>query len=109
VSQGQNASDVAGITTTEEELRGFIVAELMSGPDAETVGAEEDLIRRGIVDSLGVQQLVDFCQSRYGIRVEDADLVLENFRTVRRLGAFVDRKQAEGSGSGRLRLRSRRR
>ena len=107
MSDSQNASGTAELTATEAELRGFIVAELTSGPEGDAVGADDDLIQRGIVDSLGVQQLVDFCQGHYGIRVEEADLVLENFRTVRRLAAFVDRKQADRGASGRLRLRSR--
>jgi acyl carrier protein len=62
-----------------------------------------------VVDSLGVQQLVDFCQSRYGIRVSDADLVPENFQTLRQLADYVDRKQAEASPSGWRGLRSRNR
>jgi acyl carrier protein len=48
-----------------------------------------------------VQQLVDFCESRFRIRVADADLVPENFQTLRQLGEYVARKQAEASPSGR--------
>ena len=95
------------MTAVEQELHGFIVGELTSGPGGDAIGADEDLIQRGIVDSLGVQQLVDFCQSRYGIHVDEADMVLDNFRTVRQLAAYVERKRAERSSSGRLRLRSR--
>jgi len=55
-----------------------------------------------------VQQLVDFCESRYGIRVDENDFVLENFRTLRELAAYVERKQGERVSSGRLRLRPQR-
>jgi acyl carrier protein len=95
------------LTPVQQELREFIVNELASGQGAGEITADEDLIKRGIVDSLGVQQLVDFCQSRYRIRVADADLVPENFQTLRQLAEYVDRKQAEASPSGRLGLRSR--
>jgi acyl carrier protein len=91
----------------QRELYEFIVTELVSGQGAGTITADEDLIKRGIVDSLGVQQLVDFCQSRYGIRVSDADLVPANFQTLGQLANYVERKQAEASSSGRLRLRAR--
>ena len=60
-----------------------------------------DLIKRGIVDSLGVQMLVDFCESRFQFRVADADLVPENFQTLRQLADYVGRKQAEAVPSGR--------
>ncbi|HEX5822565.1 MAG TPA: acyl carrier protein [Solirubrobacterales bacterium] len=83
------------------------MSELVSGQGAGSITADEDLIKRGIVDSLGVQQLVDFCESRYGIRVSDADLVPANFQTLRQLANYVERKQAEASSSGRLRARGR--
>jgi acyl carrier protein len=37
---------------------------------------------------------VDYCESQYGIRIGEVDLVPDNFRTVRQLADFVDRKQA---------------
>jgi acyl carrier protein len=77
----------------ERELHEFIAGELMSGGAAPPIGPEDDLIKRGIVDSLGVMQLVDFCESRYGITVTDADLVPANFQTVRRLADYVEHKR----------------
>ena len=105
----QNTSSSADAGTAQRELHDFIVAELASGPGSEQIDADEDLIQRGIVDSLGVQQLLEFCKSHYGIRIEDADLVPENFKTLRQLAAFVERKQAEAPApSRRVRLRPRR-
>jgi acyl carrier protein len=95
------------LTPVQQEIYEFIVSELVSGQGPDAITPDEDLIKRGIVDSLGVQQLVDFCESRYRIRVADADLVPENFQTLRQLADFVDRKQAEVAPSGRLGLRSR--
>jgi acyl carrier protein len=105
----QNTSTSTDAATAQRELHDFVVAELASGPGSERIDADEDLIQRGIVDSLGVQQLLEFCQTRYGIQVEDVDLVPENFKTLRQLAAFVERKQAEAPApSRRLRLRPRR-
>jgi acyl carrier protein len=101
------SSNSTHLTPVQQELHEFIVSELVSGQGADAITADEDLIKRGIVDSLGVQQLVDFCESRYRIRVADADLVPENFQTLRQLADYVDRKQSEESPSGRLGLRSR--
>jgi acyl carrier protein len=85
----------------EQDLRAFIAGELMAPGEAGTIAADDDLIKRGIVDSLGITQLVDFCESRYAIQVTDADLVPENFQSVRRLAEYVDRKRGE-RGNGRL-------
>jgi acyl carrier protein len=82
------------LSPLERELHGFIVEELVTDDAAASIGAEDDLIKSGIVDSLGVMQLVDYCESQYGIRIGEVDLVPDNFRTVRQLADFVDRKQA---------------
>jgi acyl carrier protein len=103
----ESTSNSTPLAPLQRELYDFIVTELVSGQGAGSITPDEDLIKRGIVDSLGVQQLVDFCQSRYGIRVADADLVPANFQSLGQLANYVERKQAEASSSGRLRLRAR--
>ena len=87
----------------EHQLAKFIADELTSADGGRAVGPEDDLIRRGIVDSLGISQLVEFCESRYGIRVTDADLVPANFQTVRSLAEYVGRKRAEPRSPARSR------
>jgi acyl carrier protein len=91
----------------QQELHGFIAAEIAAGR-IDSIDAEEDLIRSGIVDSVGIQQLVQFCETRYGVEVQDADLVPENFRSLRALSDFVVRKQHQGPPAQRSRLRVRR-
>jgi acyl carrier protein len=81
------------LSPTERELHEFIAGELVSAGGGPPIGPDDDLIKRGIVDSLGVMQLVEFCESRYGIAVTDEDLVPANFQTVRRLAAYVEGKQ----------------
>jgi hypothetical protein len=53
-----NTSTSTDAATAQRELHDFVVAELASGPGSEQIDADEDLIQRGIVDSLGVQQLL---------------------------------------------------
>jgi acyl carrier protein len=79
----------------QHELHTFIVTEVAAGHGLDSIAPDEDLIQRGIVDSLGFQQLVEFCEKRYGIRVDEADLVPENFRSLRELAEYVQRKQDE--------------
>jgi acyl carrier protein len=53
---------------------------------------DESFLSSGIIDSLGVMQLVTFIESEYGIAVRDTELVPENFDSVDKLAAFVERK-----------------
>ncbi len=44
------------------------------------------------IDSLGLIRLVSFMESDCGIRVEDEELVAENFATLQSLGELVEKK-----------------
>lgn len=44
------------------------------------------------IDSLGLIRLVSFMESDCGIRVEDEELVAENFATLRSLGDLIAKK-----------------
>lgn len=58
------------------------------------IGDDEDIFELGFVNSLLAMQLVQFLEKEFGITVEDEDLDLDNFRTVSRLDALVERKKA---------------
>jgi acyl carrier protein len=55
------------------------------------VGDDDSFLANGIIDSLGVMQLVTFIESEYGVGVADTDLVPENFDSVARVAAYVER------------------
>jgi acyl carrier protein len=95
------------MTEIADTLERFILTEVASGRGLDSIAPEDDLIGMGIVDSLGIEQLVSFLESRYGIAVEDEDLLPENFRTLSRLEAFVNARLSEGQVLGRKRRRSR--
>ncbi len=44
------------------------------------------------IDSLGLIRLVAFLESDLGIRIEDEELIAENFATLRQLGALLATK-----------------
>ena len=76
------------------ELETFIVDEIALGRGVRTIAADEDLLARGLIDSLGVSQLVAFLEDRFGVHVSDEDLTPENFQSLVRMEAFVARKRA---------------
>ena len=51
------------------------------------------LLDSGIVDSLGILDLVVFIEEEFGIVAEDHDLVPENFGTLASLTRFVQRRR----------------
>lgn len=68
-------------------------------PSARHHALDEDqhLLANGILDSLGVLDLVGYLEREFGITISDEDLVPEHFETLRRITAFVEEKQSVGS------------
>ena len=52
----------------------------------------EDIFALGFVNSLLAMQLVAFVEKEFGIAVEDADLDLDNFRSIDAIATLVARK-----------------
>lgn len=55
----------------------------------------DSLFNSGIVDSLGVLDLVTFIEDEFGVIVADEDLLAENFETIEQMEAFVQAKQSQ--------------
>jgi len=78
----------AHLAQLEAELLRFIVDELL---DERYDGS--DPLGADVVDSLGIEQLVDYIGERYGVRIADEEMVLENFESVPALAALVNSKR----------------
>lgn len=77
-----------------EEIRGFVLNDIMRGEDPSQVDDEFDLIESGILDSLAMMQLVTFMEGRFAIQVNTNELIPENFGSVARLAAYVEAKSS---------------
>ena len=53
---------------------------------------DDDIFKSGLVDSLFAMQLVLFVENTFSIKIERADLQLDNFRTINALEQLVNRK-----------------
>lgn len=78
----------------ESAVREFLQNELHK--DASGIGTSDSLLEAGMIDSVGVMQLVAFLERTYGITVGDDDLMPENFDTLQAISAFVAARQDSG-------------
>lgn len=58
------------------------------------VRRDEPLLQNGILDSLGVLELVSYIEQEYGIVVDDEDMSPDNFQTIERIATFVTEKRS---------------
>ena len=74
-------------------LTEYITKELAIGR-SKAVTPDDDLIATGVLDSLGLMQLVLFIEEKLSIHIPDEDVVIDNFRTIRILSDYLSRQRA---------------
>ncbi|WP_425618700.1 acyl carrier protein [Anatilimnocola sp. NA78] len=77
-------------------LREFIVRQF---PAAASPGVDLDasLIKHGIIDSLGVLELVTFVEQQFGIVMSDDEMVSEHFESIPALAELVHHKLSKAA------------
>jgi acyl carrier protein len=81
-------------TTTgsiEQRIHAFLLEKFPLARKA-GVGKDTALLEKGILDSLGILDVVSFLESEFSIAVIDDELVPENFESLGTLSAFILRK-----------------
>jgi acyl carrier protein len=82
----------------EERVRTFIVQELGAYGYGSELRDDYPLLVNGLIDSLGIAELVEFIENEFGVRLELEELVVENFGTVSGIAALVRSKSPEATG-----------
>jgi acyl carrier protein len=77
--------------TTEDRIREFILKHF---PLARKNGvkADEKWLETGMIDSLGILDLVHFLESEFCLQISDEELLPENFESLKTVTDFVCRK-----------------
>jgi len=80
--------------SVRDRIRSFVLEKF---PLARTrrVSDSDELLESGIVDSLGILDLVAFLESDFGLSVNDEDLVPEHFRSIECISDFTEQKHLE--------------
>lgn len=52
-------------------------------------GDTDSLLQRGVIDSMGVMELIEFVQQTFGVTVGDGDITEENFGSLANISRYV--------------------
>ncbi len=85
--------------STQEKLRGFIVEELQPEATANELTDDYPLLTSGVIDSIGIYQIVGFVESEFGVEIADEELVEDNFGTIGDLAALIEGKRQAPASS----------
>jgi acyl carrier protein len=78
-------------SAVEAKVRGYILENLLFTSDGSQLPNDASLLDRGIIDSTGVLEIVLFLESEFGVKVEDSQMLPENFDSVNNIVNFVQR------------------
>ena len=81
-------SDLAAPQAFAADLLELLNDELSLDPSA-VIDAETDLLITGLIDSLGVIQVVSWMEDELGVTIDPVDVTLENFQTAGRMIRFA--------------------
>jgi acyl carrier protein len=77
-------------------IRGYIAETILFSGKTYPYPDSASFLDEGIVDSMNVLELVTFVEKQFGIKVDDTDIVPDNFDSVSGIAAYVGKKQSKG-------------
>ncbi|RJQ17672.1 MAG: acyl carrier protein [Nitrospiraceae bacterium] len=81
---------------TKLDVKAFILENFLYGQDDNSLSDDISFLEKGIIDSTGVLELVSFIEEKYGISVDDEEMIPDNLDSVNKLSAFIDRRAGNG-------------
>lgn len=85
--------------TLAQSLATFIQTNLVGDERSIRIDEQVALIDGGIIDSMGLMQIVSFIEQQTGVRIPDDEVVSDNFQTVGDMERMVRRLQAHAGGA----------
>lgn len=72
-------------------IKEFIENELMRSKKNMSLQVTDNLLDSGVIDSMGIQILVNYLESNFSISIADKDLTPDNFETVEAIWSLVNK------------------
>jgi len=77
----------------EARIREFVARDLLFSENGYPHKDEDSFLQHGVIDSLGVLELVAFAGREFGVQIQPAEITPENFDSVRRFANYIRRKK----------------
>jgi acyl carrier protein len=83
------------VSDISNRIREFIASEIMFEEGASGLTDDTPLLG-GVIDSLGLMQLISFIEEEFDVTIDDAEVTADNFRTVGDIDHLVSEKAKVG-------------
>jgi acyl carrier protein len=79
----------------KDSLRSFITENFLPFSGLETFKDADSLLEKGIIDSTGVLELLEYIEENFSLRVEDSEVIPENLDSINNLLNYIARKKSD--------------
>ena len=74
------------------KLKEFLISNFLFSEDAVQFSGEDSFLEKGIIDSTGILELIEYLEDSYSIAIEDDELIPENLDSMNNVETFISRK-----------------
>lgn len=78
-------------------IHAYVVENFMYMSEEATIDLDESLLQSGIIDSMGIAELIQFVEDAFDVTIPDRDVTEANFATLRAIARLVARRSALSS------------
>jgi acyl carrier protein len=79
------------LSPTETAIRQFLVEDVFYDRDLSSLGPDDSLLAKGLLDSMAILKTVTFCEEQFGITIPDQEVLPDHFESVRSIAKLVER------------------
>lgn len=80
-----------------EKVRAYLEENFLYMRPDFVLGDDDRLLERGVVDSMGIVEMLTFIEDEFGVKAADDEISEANLGTLRAIASFVASKQATGA------------
>lgn len=78
--------------TSNKKIRQYILENYLFTDDDSELKDNESFLKKGIIDSTGILEVIFFIEEEFGIKVDDAEMIPENLDSVDNITSFIETK-----------------
>ena len=79
--------------STEEKIKNYILENYLFTDDQSALASNDSFLDKGVLDSTGILEVINFLEEEFSIKVEDEEMIPENLDSVSNIAAFIERKK----------------
>jgi len=73
-------------------LRKFVTENFLASSAVDAFDDTDSFLEKGIIDSTGVLELLEFIEETFSVRVEDEEVIPANLDSMNNLASFIKKK-----------------